>query len=84
MLGHDLDRDAHFARAFGVVLVRTAILVREHVNHVVGALGEASSELLGSLRILPTRLTEAGFTFDHEDVREIIQAALADWPRTAS
>lgn len=40
------------------------------------ALGEASSELLGSLRIVPTRLTEAGFTFDHPDVRAILRAAL--------
>ncbi|RIQ16031.1 TIGR01777 family oxidoreductase [Jiangella rhizosphaerae] len=40
------------------------------------AVGEASSELLGSLRIVPTRLGEAGFEFDHPDARAIIRAAL--------
>ncbi|TDE13469.1 TIGR01777 family oxidoreductase [Jiangella asiatica] len=40
------------------------------------AVGEAAGELLGSLRILPTRLTEAGFTFDHPDARSIIAAAV--------
>ncbi|WP_198663948.1 TIGR01777 family oxidoreductase [Jiangella endophytica] len=40
------------------------------------ALGQASSELLGSLRIVPTRLTEAGFEFDQPDARSIIRAAL--------
>lgn len=41
------------------------------------ALGEASSELLGSLRIVPSRLTDAGFTFEQPDVRAILRAALA-------
>lgn len=40
------------------------------------ALGEAAGELLGSLHVVPTRLTEAGFTFEHPDARSIIAAAV--------
>ncbi|PZF82300.1 TIGR01777 family oxidoreductase [Jiangella anatolica] len=40
------------------------------------AVGQASEELLGSLRIVPARLAEAGFEFDHPDARAIIRAAL--------
>jgi hypothetical protein len=32
-------------------------------------LGHASSEVLNSTRALPTRLTAAGFTFDHPDLQ---------------
>lgn len=42
------------------------------------AVGEASSELLGSLRMSPMRLADAGFEFDHPDTRSILRAALAD------
>ncbi|SDT30411.1 TIGR01777 family oxidoreductase [Jiangella sp. DSM 45060] len=40
------------------------------------AIGQASSELLGSLRVVPTRLSEAGFEFEHPEVRAIIRSAL--------
>ena len=29
-------------------------------------LGEFSSDILGSLRVLPSRLTASGFTFEHD------------------
>ena len=40
------------------------------------ALGELSTTLLGSVRAHPTRLTEAGYTFEHPDVAAIVGAAL--------
>ncbi len=40
------------------------------------AIGQASSELLGSLRMVPTRLSEAGFEFEHPDARSVIKSAL--------
>lgn len=40
------------------------------------AIGQASSELLGSLRMVPTRLGEAGFRFEHPDARSVIKSAL--------
>jgi hypothetical protein len=39
------------------------------------ALGELSSVLLGSVRGVPTRLTQAGFTFEHPDVAAMVAAA---------
>ena len=44
------------------------------------ALGGLSNELLGSLRVVPQRLTAAGFTFADPDVASAIATAMA--PRT--
>jgi uncharacterized protein len=41
------------------------------------ALGEMSSEILGNARVLPARLTEAGFTFRYPSVEAALKAALA-------
>jgi uncharacterized protein (TIGR01777 family) len=41
-------------------------------------LGELAREVLGSLRVVPRRLTEAGFGFRHPDVDTAIRAALSD------
>ncbi len=46
------------------------------------ALGEVSSELLGSCRALPARLEAAGFTFEHGTIGPAVAAAIAD--KTAS
>jgi NAD dependent epimerase/dehydratase family enzyme len=40
------------------------------------ALGEMSSELLTSARVLPRRLTDAAFTFDHPTVSAALAAEL--------
>ena len=40
-------------------------------------LGELSSELLGSSRVLPARLLEAGFTFRYPSIDAALAAALA-------
>ena len=41
-------------------------------------LGEMSQEVLGSARVLPTRLLDAGFTFEDPTLRQALEAALAD------
>jgi uncharacterized protein (TIGR01777 family) len=41
-------------------------------------LGEMSQEVLGSARVLPTRLLDSGFTFEDPTLRQALEAALAD------
>ena len=40
-------------------------------------LGEVSGELLGSARVLPGRLEQAGFSFRHPDIAGALAAELA-------
>ncbi|MCX5213348.1 TIGR01777 family oxidoreductase [Kitasatospora sp. NBC_00240] len=61
--------------AVGRVLGRpTPFPVPEAVLKTV--LGELAVEVAGSHRVLPTRLTEAGFRFRHPDVESAVRAAL--------
>ena len=41
-------------------------------------LGEMSGEVLGSLRVLPTRLLEAGFEFEDPTIADALEVAYAD------
>ena len=41
------------------------------------ALGEMAGDVLGSQRVLPTRLTESGFAFTHPGIEDAVRAALA-------
>jgi uncharacterized protein len=54
--------NAEFTRALATVLGRPAVL-RVPAFALRAALGEVASELLASARVLPARLTEAGFEF---------------------
>ena len=40
-------------------------------------LGDLSGEVLGSLKVHPARLEEAGFVFSHPDLDSELSAALA-------
>jgi NAD dependent epimerase/dehydratase family enzyme len=40
-------------------------------------LGEMAGDVLGSQRVLPTRLVESGFEFTHPGIEETLRAALA-------
>ncbi|MCQ4045910.1 TIGR01777 family oxidoreductase [Streptantibioticus rubrisoli] len=42
------------------------------------ALGEFASDVLGSQRVVPRRLLDAGFAFEHPEIEQSIRAALAD------
>jgi NAD dependent epimerase/dehydratase family enzyme len=39
-------------------------------------LGEFAQDVLGSLRVYPTRLLDAGFEFMHPDATSVVRAAL--------
>ncbi|MBM7786151.1 TIGR01777 family oxidoreductase [Tenggerimyces flavus] len=41
-------------------------------------LGRIADEVFGGLRVLPERLREAGFTFTHPDVEDMLRAALSE------
>lgn len=47
-------------------------------------LGEMSTEVLGSIRAVPRRLTEAGFTFTDPTIEDALAAALAQRGRAAT
>ncbi|MFI7273365.1 TIGR01777 family oxidoreductase [Streptomyces sp. NPDC049879] len=62
-------------RVMGRVLRRPAVFaVPAPVLKV--ALGEFSEDVLGSQRVLPRRLLDAGFTFEHPTVEDAVRAAL--------
>jgi uncharacterized protein len=67
--------EAEFTKELGRALHRPAVLrVPAPVLRVV--LGELSGELLGSQRVLPRRLLDAGFAFRHPDIASTLAAEL--------
>ncbi len=69
--------NAELSRALASVLHRPAVLAVP-AGAVRLALGEVSTELLSSCRAIPSRLTEAGFSFTHTAIEPAIAAAIAD------
>lgn len=59
--------NAEFTRALAHAVRRPALLAVPSFA-LRAALGEVSSELLGSARVLPARLQAAGFSFAHSDI----------------
>jgi uncharacterized protein (TIGR01777 family) len=70
-----------FTAALARQLHRPALL-RLPAGLLRAALGELSGELLGSCRVRPGRLEQAGFTFRYPQVGQAIAAALAADPAT--
>ena len=67
--------NAEFTRALAAAVRRPALLsVPGPVVRL--ALGELSAELLGSCRVLPSRLLEAGFSFDYPEIGPALAAAV--------
>lgn len=66
--------NAEITRAMSELLHRPAFA---HVPSFVlkTVLGEMSQEVLGSARVLPTRLLEAGFTFDDPTIADALRTA---------
>ncbi len=58
-------------------LLRRPTLLRVPALPLKVLMGELSGELLGSLRVLPGRLLDAGFEFAHPDLESQLRAALA-------
>lgn len=59
--------NAEFTRALAAVLHRPALLALPSAA-LRTVLGEVASELLGSQRVVPARLLEAGFRFEYPDI----------------
>lgn len=79
--------NAAFTAALAKALGRP-VLLRAPASVLKAALGELSSELLSSARVMPRKLLAAGFTFRYPDIAGGVAAALqpgaADQSRTAT
>ncbi|MER7682331.1 TIGR01777 family oxidoreductase [Streptomyces sp. NPDC096934] len=62
--------------AMGRVLRRPTVLGAP-AGVLRAALGDMAQDILGSQRVLPTRLLESGFTFTYPSIEETLRAALA-------
>ena len=67
--------NAEITSALGEVLHRPTVLPVPSFALKI-ALGEFAGEVLISQRVLPRRLLDAGFTFDHPDIASALRAAL--------
>ncbi len=68
--------NAEFAKALGRALNRPAPFAAPAFA-VRAALGGLAEDLLGSLRLQPQTLLDAGFDFSHSSIDDILEAALA-------
>ena len=75
--------NTEFTAALGRAAHRPALL-RVPAPLLRAGLGELSSELLGSARVLPARLLAAGFTFRYPGIDAALAAALARDPASAA
>lgn len=66
-----------FTKALGHQLGRPTIM-RVPALALKATMGDLSGEFLGSLRVRPVRLLEAGFTFAHPTIESQLRAAYAD------
>lgn len=67
--------NADLTRLLGQLLNRPTVM-RVPAFALRAVLGELSGELLGSLKVHPTRLLESGFEFAHPDLESELRAAL--------
>jgi uncharacterized protein len=75
-------RHRHLMQALGRSLHRPVVL-RVPRWVLRGALGGIAVEVFGGLRVVPARLTDAGFRFAHPDIDSALHAALGDPPTGA-
>jgi len=75
MVGPKPATNAQFTRALAEALHRPAFLSAPAVL-LQAVLGDVAGELIGSRRVLPKRLVDAGFHHDHPDVEAIVSAGL--------
>jgi uncharacterized protein (TIGR01777 family) len=67
--------NAEFTDTLGEVVHRPTFLVAPRLA-IRAALGSIADDLLGSLRVVPTALTDAGYTFADPDLRSALASAL--------
>lgn len=75
LTGPNPTTNADFARELARILHRPAVL-RAPAFGFRAAMGEVSSELLGSIRLEPARLLKAGFVFEDPTVHDRLVSAL--------
>ncbi len=75
LVGPESATNADLTRLLGQLLHRPTVM-RVPAIALRTALGELSGELLGSLKIRPARLLEAGFEFAHPDLESQLIAGL--------
>jgi uncharacterized protein (TIGR01777 family) len=68
--------NAEFGKTLGRLLHRPSVLPAPAFA-IRALVGDVSSELLNSTRVVPARLLEEGFAFEHETLEERLRAALA-------
>lgn len=68
--------NAEFTDAFGRAVGKPTFLVAPAPALKI-ALGPLAGDLLGSVRVVPSALTAAGFTFEHPDADAVLASALA-------
>lgn len=76
LTGPQPPTNAEYTRALADALHRPAALAVPAAPLRL-VLGDLSAELLGSLRVVPQRLLDAGFAFEDPDVRSAVGSALA-------
>ena len=69
--------NAELTQSLAAVLHRPAVMALP-AGALRLALGEVSTELLGSCRAVPARLQEAGFIFRHPEIGPALAAAITD------
>lgn len=69
-------RSAEFTRTLAEVVGKPAVL-RVPTWAMRLAMGKVAPEVLGSLRVLPARLTEAGFRFTEPELAQVLRRELA-------
>jgi uncharacterized protein len=69
-------RSAEFTRTLADVVGKPAVL-RVPTWAMRLAMGKVAPEVLGSLRVLPARLAEAGFRFTQPELAAVLRAELA-------
>ncbi|VXC04015.1 TIGR01777 family oxidoreductase [Aeromicrobium sp. 9AM] len=67
--------NAEFTDTLGEVVHRPTFLVAPRFA-LKAALGSMAGDLLGSMRVSPSALVDAGFTFEQPDLRSALEAAL--------
>ena len=67
--------NAEFSRILAAQLRRPRLLPVPGVALQL-VLGSYAEEILGSLYVVPQRLRQAGFTFEHPDASSIVRSAL--------
>jgi NAD dependent epimerase/dehydratase family enzyme len=77
MAGPSPVTNTEFTQALGAELSRPTVLPLPGLALRI-VVGEAATVMLDSLRVVPKVLSQAGFQYQHPDLRSVLHAALTD------